>query len=80
MIKDKIIVESEDSICYDIMQLALAVRNSTYEDELTCYLLENAVLSTCDSCNLKSICEGIEAVAQEYSVSSTKVVSSFSFQ
>ena len=80
MMKDEINVGPRERIGIDRMQIALAIRNYTYEDELICSLLENAVISNCDSCNLKSICKGIEAVAEDYLLSSTKVVSSFNFQ
>ena len=80
MIKNNIIVGTEDNISFDKMQIALAIRNCTYEGELHCILLENNVLKNCDSCNLKPICEGLESVAEDYLVSTTKVINSFSFQ
>ena len=80
MIKDNIILGTEDSKGFDKMEIALAIRNSTYEGELQCCLLENAVINSCDACNLRSICEGLEKVAQDYLVDTTKVVNSFSFQ
>ena len=78
MLKDKIIVDTEAS-SFDKMQLALAIRNSTYEDELGCSILDNGLLKNCDSCSLKSICEKIDEVAEDYLKSTTEVVSSFSF-
>jgi len=36
MIKDKITVNSEGVQSFDKMQIALAIKNSTYEDSLSC--------------------------------------------
>ncbi|WP_278335117.1 hypothetical protein [Clostridium intestinale] len=41
MIKDKIIISNHNSQSFDKMQLALAIKNSTYEDNLSCSLLHN---------------------------------------
>ena len=80
MSKENIILGTEDNNSFDKMEIALAIRNSTYEGELQCCLLENGVINNCTGCNLRPICEGLEKVAQDYLVSTTKVVSSFSFQ
>ena len=80
MIKNNIILGTEDNKSFDKMQIALAIRNSTYEGELHCILLDDNVLKDCESCNLNPICEGLERVAQDYLVSTTKVINSFSFQ
>ena len=79
MIKDKITVCSKDGQSFDKLQIALAIKNSTYDDELSCSLLENGVIKDCSLCNLKKICEGIEEVAKDYYDSTTKVVGSFNF-
>ena len=80
MINDSIVLGTEDNSSFDKMQIALAIRNSTYEGGLCCILLENNVLKDCKSCNLKPICDGIETVAKGYLADTTKVVNSFSFQ
>lgn len=67
-----------DSESFDKKQIALAIRNSTYDDELNCSLKKDGICS-CDNCSLKSICEGIERVAGEYIDSTTKVINSFEF-
>jgi len=66
MIKDNIIVDPEASKSFDKMQLALAIRNSTYEDELSCSVLENGLLKNCECCRLKFICKKIDEVVEEY--------------
>ena len=80
MIKNNIILGTEEEISFDKMQIALAIRNSTFEGGLQCLLLEGEVLKDCDGCNLKYICEGLESLADDYLASTIKVVSSFSFQ
>ena len=80
MIKDNIISATEDKKGIDKMQIAIAIRNSTYGAEIGCYLLEDGVVNGCDGCNLKFICEGLEDVALDYLESTTKIINSFSFQ
>lgn len=80
MIKDRITVSSkEEGQSFDKLQIALAIKNSTYDDELSCSLLENGVIKECSSCNLKEICEGIEEVSKDYYDRTTKVVGTFNF-
>ena len=80
MIKDNIILGTEDNQSFDKMQIALAIRNSSFEGGLHCTLLEDNVIKSCMNCNLKPICEGLEGVIEDYLASTTRVVSSFSFQ
>ncbi|MEQ8156396.1 MAG: hypothetical protein ABRQ25_16210 [Clostridiaceae bacterium] len=79
MIKDSITVTTEGSQSFDKMQIALAIKNSTYEDELSCSLLENNVIEGCSICNLKNICSGIDQVAKDYYDSTTGIVNTFNF-
>ncbi|MGL4107024.1 hypothetical protein [Clostridium sp. LP20] len=79
MIKDQIKMESDEREVFDKKQIALAIRNSTFEDDLNCSLLDDQVIKNCDGCSLKNICKGIDRVADEYIDSTTEVVSSFNF-
>lgn len=58
--EDRILVSGEKSFDLDKMQIALAIRNSTYEDELSCSLLKNNVMADCHFCNLEILCEKID--------------------
>jgi len=78
--EDNTIVDTEQSKSLDKMQIALMIKDSTFGFKPSCSLLEKAILSSCNVCNLRSICEGVEIVAQDYVDETTKVVSSFSFQ
>jgi hypothetical protein len=81
LIKNNIILGTDgDNVGFDKMQIALAIRNSTFEGGLQCLLLEDKVLNSCVGCNLRPICEGLESLADDYLASTTKVVNSFSFQ
>lgn len=79
MIRDEIMISSEDRYVFDKKQIALAIRNSTFEDELSCSLLVNGILDKCKGCSLKYICDEIDKVAQDYTNKTTQVVSNFSF-
>ncbi|GIM30334.1 hypothetical protein CPJCM30710_30000 [Clostridium polyendosporum] len=79
MINDRIIVSSDANQAFDKMQIALAIRNSTYEDSLSCSLLENGVLKNCENCTLNYFCKRIDEVAQNYLDKTTTVLNTFSF-
>jgi hypothetical protein len=80
MIKDEIKMKSEDGEAFDKKQIALAIRNSTFNDELGCSLLEEGILYKCEGCVLKSICDGIDKVSEEYINETTKVVKTSNVQ
>ena len=76
MISNKIKI-TEEGESYDRKEIDLAIRNSTYNDELKCSLVEQNIIKNCDTCSLKFICDGIDALADDYIKKTTKVVSSF---
>ncbi|WP_160680300.1 hypothetical protein [Clostridium sp. C8-1-8] len=80
MIRDCISINSEEVQSFDKMQIALAIRDSTYGDELSCSLLENEVIKNCEGCSLKYICGRLDELADDYTERTTKVVNSFSFE
>ncbi|OOM73889.1 hypothetical protein CLOBL_45540 [Clostridium sp. BL-8] len=80
MIKDQININSEDREVFDKKQIALAIRNSTFDYELSCSLLDEEILNKCEGCSLKYICDGIDKVAEDYLNKTTKIVNSFSFE
>ena len=77
MLSNRIKITEEGEV-YDRLSIALAIRNSTYNDELKCSLMEKNIIKDCESCSLKFICDGIDALADDYIKKTTKVVSSFS--
>lgn len=76
MISNKIKITKEGE-AYDRKEIALAIRNSTYNDELKCSLIDQNIIKDCESCSLKPICDGIDALADDYIKKTTKVVNSF---
>ena len=76
MISNRIKITEEGEV-YDILAIALAIRNSTYDDELKCSLMEQNIIKNWESCSLKFICEGIDALLDDYIKKTTNVVSSF---
>ena len=76
MISNRIKITEEGEV-YDILAIALAIINLTYDDELKCSLMEQNIIKNCESCSLKFICDGIDGLADDYIKKTTKVVSSF---
>lgn len=79
MIEDKILVSSDEGQNFDKMQIALAIRNSTYEDNLSCSLLKNGVLKSCEHCSLQFFCEKLDIIAEEYVSMTSTVLNIFKF-
>ncbi|NFS28130.1 hypothetical protein FDF12_06655 [Clostridium botulinum] len=79
MFNDNIKICSEDGECFDKKQIALAIRNATLNDCLECSLIKDEIISGCEACSLKFICDGIEDLSDEYIEHTTKVVSTFNF-
>ncbi|ABR34418.1 hypothetical protein [Clostridium beijerinckii] len=80
MIRDEIKINSEECEIFDKKQIALAIRNATFNDELQCSLLDDGILDNCQGCSLKYICDGIDKVANSYVEKTTEVVKNFSFE
>ena len=76
MISNRIKITEEGEV-YDILAIALAIINLTYDDELKCSLMEQNIIKNCESCSLKFICDGIDGLADDYIKKTTNVVSSF---
>ena len=68
---------TEEGEVYGRLEIALAIRNSTYNDEINCSLMDKNIIKNCETCSLKFICDGIYVLADDYIKKTTKVVSSF---
>ena len=79
MVRNEINISSEERNIFDKKQIALAIRNSTFDDELRCSLLDDGILNRCEGCSLKYICDGIDDVVEDYAKKITEVVNCFSF-
>ena len=80
MVKNEIKLNSEEGEVFDKKQIALAIRNSTFQDDLKCSLLENGILDKCQGCSLRYICDGIDEVVDGYVEETTEVINNFSFE
>ncbi|CUU48854.1 hypothetical protein [Clostridium beijerinckii] len=80
MVKNEIKINSEEGEVFDKKQIALAIRNSTFQDELKCSLLENGIIDKCQGCSLRYICDGIDEVVDSYVEETTEVINNFSFE
>ncbi|MVX64827.1 hypothetical protein GKZ28_14100 [Clostridium chromiireducens] len=80
MIKNEIKIKSEEGEVFDKKQIALAIRNSTFDDDLRCSLLDDGILDKCQGCNLRYICDGIDQVVDSYVDKTTEVVNNFDFE
>ena len=76
MISNRIKITEEGEV-YDRKEIALAIRNSTYNDELKCSLIDQNIIKDCKSCSLKYLCDGIDALSEDYIKKTTEVISSF---
>ena len=76
MISNKIKI-TEEGEAYDRLEIALAIRNSTYNDELKCSLIDQNIIKDCKSCSLKYLCDGIDALSEDYIKKTTEVISNF---
>ena len=65
MISNRIKITEEGEV-YDRKEIALAIRNSTYNDELKCSLMDQNIIKNCETCSLKFICDGIDGLADDY--------------
>lgn len=57
-----------------------SIRNSTFDDELRCFLLDDGILNKCEWCSLSYICDEINKVVENYVDKTTEVVNNFNFE
>jgi len=62
---------------YDKKDIAIMIRDSTLDCELSCSLIEDQIVNDCCGCSLKFICDKIDKVAESYIEETTRVVSTF---
>ena len=77
MDEDEIKMTTEYDEYYDKKDIAIMIRDSTLDCELSCSLLEEEVVNDCRNCSLKFICDQIDKVAEAYIEETTKVVCNF---
>lgn len=78
MVRNEIKMKSQEEERFDKKQIALAIRNSTIEDELSCSLLDEVIIK-CEACGLKDICNEANELVDKYVERTTRVVGNFTF-
>lgn len=63
---------------YDIYKIALAIKNSTYNDDMECSLVNENIIDDCKHCGLRFICNGINNLSDEFVSRTTKTIQHFS--
>ncbi len=76
---DTIKITAANSEVFDKKQIALAIRNSTLSDTLTCSLKDDMIITVCENCSLKVICNGIDKLSEEYILKTSSVIKNYSF-
>lgn len=78
MVRNEIKMKSQEGDIFDKKQIALAIRKSTIDDELSCSFVEEGIIK-CEACGLKDICNELDKIAENYLEKTTKILSSFNF-
>jgi len=78
MVRNEIKMKSQEEDIFDKKQIALAIRNSTIDDELRCSLVEEGIIK-CEACGLKDICNEVDELVDKYVERTTRVVGNFTF-
>ena len=66
MVSNRIKITEEGEV-YGRLEIALAIRNSTYNDEINCSLMDKNIIKNCETCSLKFICDGIDGLDARFS-------------
>jgi hypothetical protein len=79
MFLDNAVVKSvEGEEVYDKFAIASTVFGVSFKGA-SCSLIESQVIRSCESCNLRFICSGIDELVEEYIKKTTVVTNSFNF-
>jgi hypothetical protein len=79
MLLDHAVVKNlEGEQFYDKYAIAATVFGVSFKGA-TCSLIESQVLKSCESCNLRYICTGIDELVEDYTNKTTVVTNSFNF-
>lgn len=78
MSDNEIKIKQRGDNTYDIYKIALAIKNSTYNDDMECSLVNENIIDDCQHCGLRFICNGINNLSDEFVSKTTKTVQHFS--
>ena len=78
-ILDIIVVKRDGKkVNFNGAKIALAIKNSTYDDDMECSLVNENIIDDCQHCGLRFICNGINNLSDEFVSKTTKTVQHFS--
>lgn len=77
-IDNAVVKKLEGEEGYDKFAIAAALFEVSFKG-CACSLRVSKVLSSCEGCNLKHICQGIDAMVEDYIERTTVVTNSFRF-
>ena len=77
-IDNQVVKQVEGVERYDKFAIASTIFDVSFKGS-DCSVLKSHILRSCDGCNLRYICNGIDDVVEEFIEKTTAVTSSFSF-
>jgi hypothetical protein len=78
LLDHEVVKNLEGDQVYDKFAIASTVFGVSFKGA-TCSLIESKVLKSCESCNLRYICSGIDELVEAYTNKTTVVTNSFNF-
>lgn len=76
---DNIKISDKNIERFDKKQIALAIRNSTLNDTLSCSIKDDMIITSCSECSLMFICDGVDRLAKEYTLKTSTIIKDFDF-
>lgn len=76
---DTIKISDKNAENFDKKQIALAIRNCTLNDNLTCSLKDDKIISSCNDCSLNFICDMLDDLIEEYTLETSFIIKKFTF-
>ena len=76
---DNIKISDKNAEIFDKKQIALAIRNSSLKDTLSCSIKDDMIITSCTECSLKFICDGIDSISEEYTSKTSTILKNFNF-
>lgn len=76
---DNIKISDKNIERFDKKQIALAIRNSTLNDTLSCSIKDDMIIRACSECSLKFICDGVDRLTKEYTLKTSTIIKDFNF-
>jgi len=76
---DNIKISDKNAEIFDKKQVALAIRNSSLNDTLSCSIKDDMIIESCRECSLKFICDGIDRLSKDYTLKTSTIIQHFNF-